>query len=132
MTDNYYDNPTEPKVPLEQAPEVLWDNLMSTFKWSDEWMDYCYIRPESQKAVEDALASTGFYKLLEYVNAAAAMDSYFLNEAPRYIEYNDLVTRLRAAHKDLWEVPGVVLDPYHDEEMWRAVFSENTTLDGKE
>jgi hypothetical protein len=113
---------TKSLIPIEKAAEILWQEFKASIMYTDEWADYSGLSHTTQMCVQDALDATGFYKLLEYVNASAAIDSYFLNGNPKYIDHNDLVTRLRFAHKDLWDVPGVVLDPYCDAEMWEAIF----------
>ena len=117
-------SPTEPKTPLDKANEYLWNEIKSGFMYADEWSDYEQLSDISKQCVRDALAETGFYELVEYVNAAAAIDSYFVNGMPPYVNHDELVTRLRAAHKDLWDVPGVILDPFYDEEMWNAIFTK--------
>jgi hypothetical protein len=120
MTETH--NPTEPRIPLEKAAEALWQEIKRSFTSTGRWADYPELPAIYKEWVEEVLGATGFYKLLEYVNAAAAVDSYFLNGNPEYIDHNELVTRLRFAHKDLWDVPGVILDPYCDAEMWKEIF----------
>jgi hypothetical protein len=117
----------EPIAPVEHAAALLWEEIRSGFIFTDEWGEYNRLPTHLQKYVSDALAAAGFFKLLRYANAVLAVESYLLNGHPPDIDHNTLVTELRFATKDVWNCPGVVPDPFNDEEMWHAILGPAPT-----
>lgn len=68
--------------------------------------------------------------LLNFVNAILAKESYIANGKTFAnggdVEYNSLVDRIMDATEKLHSVSGLVFDPYHDKEMWDAIWSRPT------